>query len=46
MALYFIIAWLVFDLIVFFIMWFEYTYYTHDLPGKCKKIIESFTEEE
>jgi hypothetical protein len=46
MALYILLTWLAFDLIVFFIMWFEYCYYKHNIPKKCKKILESFTEEE
>ena len=46
MASYLLIAWLAFDLAIFLIMWFEYAYYKHNLPGKCKKFIEAFTEEE
>ena len=41
-----ILAWLVFDLIVYLAMWFDTAYYKYNLPALTRKIIESFTEEE
>lgn len=46
MALTIILIWLAFDIIVYLTMWFEHTYYLHDLPSKYKKVLMSFTEED
>lgn len=41
-----LIGWLVFDIIVYAVMWFENIYYEKDLRTFFHKLLSSFTEEE
>lgn len=38
--------WLAFDALVFFLVWFDYVYYRHNLPGVCRKVLDAFVEED
>lgn len=46
MILKIIFGWLVFDLIVYIVMWFEAIYYKKDLPAVFHKLLMAFTEED
>ena len=46
MILKIIFGWLVFDLIIYIVMWFEAIYYKKNLPAVFHKLLMAFTEEE
>ncbi|MCR5535769.1 MAG: hypothetical protein K6F47_11480 [Bacteroidaceae bacterium] len=46
MILKIIFGWLVFDLIVYIVMWFEAIYYKKNLPAVFHKLLMAFTEED
>ena len=41
-----LIGWLIFDAIVYIVMWFETIYYKKNLPAVFQKLLMAFTEEE
>ena len=41
-----LLGWLIFDFVVYVVMWFETIYYKKDLPAVFRKILIAFTEEE
>ena len=41
-----LLGWIVFIILVYTIMWFDYIYYKKNLPAVFKKILMAFTEEE
>ena len=46
MWIYFSIGWLVFLLLFYTAVWFEYAYYCYSLPAKFRILLEAFTEED
>lgn len=46
MILRIIIGLLIFDLLVYIVMWFETIYYKKNLPAVFQKLLMAFTEEE
>ena len=46
MWIYFSIGWLVFLLLFYTAVWFEYAYYRYNLPAKFRVLLEAFTEED
>ena len=46
MWIYFSIGWLVFLLLFYTAVWFEYAYYHYNLPAKFCVLLEAFTEED
>ena len=41
-----LIGWLIFDVLVYIVMWFEAIYYKKNLPAVFHKLLIAFTEEE
>ncbi|WP_287546790.1 MULTISPECIES: hypothetical protein [Paraprevotella] len=42
---WFLVGWLVFDLLVFIWAWWDNLYYSHDMKNKFKRLKETLTEE-
>jgi succinate-acetate transporter protein len=41
-----LLGWIIFDFIVYTVMWFETIYYKKNLPAVFRKLLLAFTEEE
>ncbi|MBO7067116.1 MAG: hypothetical protein J6W52_00305 [Bacteroidaceae bacterium] len=41
-----LLGWLIFDIVVYGVMWFETIYYKKNLPDVFRRILIAFTEEE
>ncbi len=46
MALKILLAWLLFVVLVYLLMWFDTIYYKYNLPEVYRKILDTFTEED
>lgn len=41
-----LLGWIVFDVVVYCVMWFDTIYYKKNLPAVFRKLLLAFTEEE
>ena len=41
-----LLGWIIFDIIVYLVMWFDHIYYKKNLPAIFHKLLMAFTEEE
>lgn len=45
-AIIILLAWGIFTILMYLLLWGDMIYYKYNLPKVCKKVLDAFTEEE